>query len=61
MVKVSKCVIYIYINNQPWITGPTLPNINRDEYGQGLHYYPFLVEIDVCNGSYNTFDDFANM
>ena len=33
---------------------PTLPDLNPDENNQGMSYYPFLISIDMCNGSCNT-------
>ena len=32
-------------------------NLNPDEYNQESRYYPFLVNLDRFNGSYNTLDD----
>ena len=45
----TKC---IFPNNQPGMTRPTLIDLNPDEYNQGLCYYPFVVNLDRCNGSY---------
>ena len=39
------------------MTRPTLIDFNPDEYNQGLHYYPFMVNLDRCIGSCNSFDD----
>ena len=36
---------------------PTLTDINTDEYNKGFRYYPVMVNLDRCNGSYNTLDD----
>ena len=36
------------------MTRPTLIDLNLDEYDQRLHYYPFMFNIDRCNGSCNT-------
>ena len=34
-----------------------LVDLNPDEYDQGLRYYPFMVHLDRCNGSYNILND----
>ena len=31
------------------MTRPTLIDLNPDENNQGLHYYPFMVNLDKCN------------
>ena len=33
---------------------PTIVDLNRDEYNQGLSYYQFMVRLDRCSGSCNT-------
>ena len=53
----KKC---IFLRNQPFMTRSTLIDLNDDEYNQGLHYYPFMVNLDRCNGSCNTPDDLSN-
>ena len=45
-----KCVS---MNNQQCMVGPRLIDLNPDE----LHYYSFLVNIEVCNRNYNTVQD----
>ena len=35
-------------------------NLNPHKYSQGLDYHTFLVKINRCNGSCNTFNDFSN-
>ena len=47
----TKCVS---LNNQKCITQPALVNLHLNEYSQELHYYPFVVKLDRCVGSYNT-------
>ena len=42
------------------MTRPTLIDLNSDKYTQGLHYYPFVVNLDRSNGSCNTLDDPSN-
>ena len=39
---------------------PTLINLHPNEYSQGLHYYPFTVNLDRCAGSCNTLNDLSN-
>ena len=39
---------------------PTLINLHPNEYRQELHYYPFLVKLDISVGSCNTLNDFPN-
>ena len=36
---------------------PTLTYLNTDEYNQGFCYYPFMVNLAICNWSCNTLDD----
>ena len=40
--------MYILIN-QPCMTRSTFFDFNPDEYNQGLHYYPFMVNLDGSN------------
>ena len=47
---------YIY----PSVISHTLIDLNPDKYNQGLHYYPFMVNLDRCNGCFNTLDDSSN-
>ena len=39
------------------MTRSTRIDLNREEYNHGLRYYPFMVSLDRCDGSCNTFDD----
>ena len=39
------------------MTRPAPIDLNSDEYNQELRYYPFMVNLDRCNGSCNTLDD----
>ena len=41
------------LNNQPCMTRPILINLNPDKYNQGFHYYPFMINLDRCNGTCN--------
>ena len=47
----TKCVS---LNIQKCITQPALVNLHLNEYSQELHYYPIVVKLDRCVGSYNT-------
>ena len=47
----------ISLNNWPRMTWPTLIDLNPTKYNQGLRYYPFIVNLDRCNGSCNFLDD----
>ena len=46
----TKC---ISLNNDPCLARPTFISLILNE----LHYYPFIVSLDKCNGSCNTLDD----
>ena len=39
---------------------PSLINFHPNQYTQGLHYYPFAVNLDKCMGSCNTLKDLSN-
>ena len=39
--------------NQPCSARPTLTNLNLDE----LHYYPFIISMNRCDGSCSTVKD----
>ena len=49
----TKCLCF---SNGPCLAKPTLTDLNSDE----LHYYPFVVSLYRCNGSYNTLDDLSS-
>ena len=46
----TKCVS---LDNQPCTARPTLIDLNPNE----LHYYPFMVSLDRCDGNVNTVED----
>ena len=46
----TKCVS---MNNQPYMARPSLIYLNPDEF----YYYLFIISVDRCNGSCNTFED----
>ena len=43
----TKCVSS---SNQKCEIQPTPINLNPNEYSQELHYYPFSVKLDKCDG-----------
>ena len=45
----TKCVS---LNKEPCMIRPTLIDLNPIE----LIYYPFMISLDKCNGSYNVAD-----
>ena len=53
----TKCVP---LSNQKCTTQPTIINLHLNEYTQGLHYYPFAVNLDRCVRSCNTLNGLYN-
>ena len=53
----TKCVS---LSNQKFTTQRTIINLYSNEYTQGLHYYPYAVNLDKCVGSCNTLNDLSN-
>ena len=47
-------------NDQQCMIQITLINFYPNEYIQGLHSYPFAVNLDRCVGSCNTLNDLSN-
>ena len=39
---------------------PTIINLHRNEYGQGLYYYSFSVNLGRCVRNCNTLNDLCN-
>ena len=50
----------ISLNNQQFVTQPTLNNLRHNEYIEGLCYYPFASNLDRCIGTCNTLNDLSN-
>ena len=48
------------MNNQECLTQPTLINLHFNEYTQGLHYYPFAINLDGYAERSNTRNDPSN-
>ena len=46
MFNVSSHTKCIYLNSQPFMTRPTVINLNLDEYNRGLCYYSFAANLD---------------
>ena len=51
---------YISLNNQSCVSRPTLINLNPGEHNQVLNLYSFMVNLDKCDESGNTFEDPSN-
>ena len=47
----------IPLNNQPCITRSDLIDLSPGEQNQGFRHYPFMINLDSCNGSCNTLDE----
>ena len=52
----TKCVS---LNNKKCDNQPTSINLHPNRYCQELHYYPFLVKLDICVRSYNILNDLS--
>ena len=48
------------VNNQPYMTRSAHIDLNPGKYYQRLSYYPFVVNLDRCNESCNTLNDFSD-
>ena len=48
------------LSNKKCMTQPTIINLHHNECIQGLHYYPFAVNLDRCVRSCNTLNDLSN-
>ena len=59
MANVSNSTTCLSLNNHQYMTRPNLIHLNPDEYNQELRYYPFMVNLDRCNGSCGTADDIS--
>ena len=57
MANISNFKTHISLNNLPFITRPSLIDLNLHENNHVLRYYPFTVNLDGCNESCNTLDD----
>ena len=59
-VNTADHVKCISLRNQQCMAQPTLINLHPNEYIEGLHCYPFAVNLDRCMGSCNTLSDLSN-
>ena len=50
----------VLLSNQKCEMQPTLINLDSNKYSQEFHYYPFVVKLDRCVGSFNTLNKFYN-
>ena len=48
------------LSHQKYMIQTTLINLHPNEYSQEFHYYPFVVKLDRCVGSFNTRNDLSN-
>ena len=48
----SNNIKWVSLNNQKCMTQPSLISLYCKEYSQDFHYYPFVVKLDSCVGSY---------
>ena len=53
----TKCVS---LSNQKCMIQPTIFKFRSNKYSQQFHYYPFLVKLDRCAGSFNNINDLSN-
>ena len=60
VVNVFSHTKYVSLSNQKCTTHPTFINLHPNEYTQGLCYYAFAVNLDMCVGSCNTLNDLSN-
>ena len=53
----TKCVS---LSTQKCEIQPTLINLHPNEYSQELHYYLFVVKLDICAQSCNILNDLSS-
>ena len=51
---------WLLLSNQNCMIQPTLFKLDSKEYSQEFHYYPFVLKLDRCVGSWNTLNDLYN-
>ena len=59
MANTSNHTKYIPLNNHRRMIQRTLIKLHPNEYGQGLRYYHFAVNLDRCVGSCNTLNNLS--
>ena len=57
LVNTSNHIKCISLRNQKCEIQITPINLHPNEYSQGLHYYPFKVNLDRCVGRCHTLND----
>ena len=60
LVNVSIRTKCVSLDNQRCMIQLTIIKLHPNEYIQGLHYYPFVVNLGRCTESCNTLDDLLN-
>ena len=60
IVNASNNTKYVSLNNQKCPIQLILSNLHRNEYSQGLCYYPFAVNLHKYVRSCNTLNDLSN-
>ena len=61
IVNASNHKKWVSLSNQKCKTQPiTFTILHPNECRQELHYYPFAVTLEKCDGSSNTLDDLSN-
>ena len=60
IVSTTNQIKYVSLSSQKCTNQSTLINLHPYEYTQGLHYYPFVLNLDRCVGSCNTFQDWSS-
>ena len=48
---------WVSLSNQKCMIQPTLINSHPNEYSHGFYYYPFVVNLERCVGSWNTLNE----
>ena len=60
ILNASNCTKCVSLNNQQCMIQPTLINLLPNKYTQVLHYYPFVVTLNRCDGGCNTLNSLFN-
>ena len=50
----------VWLSNKKCMTPATLIKLNPNDYSQVCHYYPFVVKLDRCVGTWNIFNNLSN-
>ena len=57
---VNTCNFTKSLKNQQSLTQPIFISLHPNDYGQGLRYYQFAVNLDGCTESCNTLNNLSN-